>query len=79
MTTPSVIETLGPMYEALIWQGLEYFLAIKDLAIDAAKFWYQIFNPNIQLRKPFKYENFELAANRWTSMAKAFWKQGHPG
>ena len=64
MKTPGVIETLGPMHEALIRQGLEYFLSIKYLAIDATKFRYQISNPNIQLREPFKYENFKLAANR---------------
>jgi len=58
------METLGPMHEALIRLSLEYFLTIKDLAIDAAKFRYQISNPNIQLREPFKYENFELAAGR---------------
>ena len=63
MKTSSVIEALGPMHEALIWQGLEYFFSIKDLAIDAAKFRYQISNPNIQLREPFKYENFKLASN----------------
>ena len=64
MRTPGVIETLGPMHEALIQQILEYFLSIKDLAIDAAKFRYRTSNPNIQLREPFKYENFQLAANR---------------
>lgn len=64
MRTPGVIEMLGPMHEALIRQSLEYFLSIKDLAIDAAKFRYRISNPNIQLREPFKYENFQLAANR---------------
>lgn len=61
--TLGVIETLRPMHEALIRQGLEYFLFIKDLAIDATKFRYQISNLNIQLREPFKYENFKLAAN----------------
>ena len=63
MRTLGVIEMLGPMHEALIQQSLEYFLSIKYLAIDAAKFQYQISNPNIQLREPFKYENFKLAAN----------------
>ena len=58
------METLGPMHKALIWHSLEYFLTIKDLAIDAAKFRYRISNPNVQLREPFKYENFELAASR---------------
>jgi len=38
MRTPGVMETLGPMHEALIRHSLEYFLTIKDLAIDAAKF-----------------------------------------
>ena len=47
MRTPGVMETLGPMHEALIRQSLEYFLTIKDLAIDAAKFRYQISNPTI--------------------------------
>jgi len=58
------METLGPIHEALIRQILEYFLAIKELSIDATKFWYQISNLNIQLKEPLKYENFELAANR---------------
>ena len=38
--TPSVYETLGPMHEALIREGLEYFISIQDLAINAAKFRY---------------------------------------
>jgi hypothetical protein len=63
MKTPGVIEALGPMHEAIIRQGLEYFFSIKDPAIDATKFRYQISNPNIQLREPFKYENFKLVAN----------------
>ena len=67
------------MHEALIWLSLEYFLSIKDLAIDAAKFRYRISNPNTQLREPFKYENFQLAANRLNLYAKAFWGQVHPG
>ena len=64
MRTPGVIELLGPMHKDLIRNSLEYFLAIKDFALDAAKFRYQISPPNIQLREPFKYENFELAAER---------------
>lgn len=64
MRTPGVMETLGPMHEDLIRQNLEYFLTIKDLAINATKFRYQTLNPNIQLREPFRYENFELAASR---------------
>ena len=51
------------MHEAIIRMGLEYFSSIKDPAIDATKFRYQISNPNIQLREPFEYENFKLAAN----------------
>ena len=38
MKTPGVIETLGPMHEVIIRQGLEYFFSITDLAIDAVKF-----------------------------------------
>ena len=64
MRTPGVIEMIGPMHEDLIRNSLEYFLAIKDLAIDAAKFRYQVSSPSIQLREPFRYENFELAASR---------------
>lgn len=64
MRTPGVIETLGPMHEDLIRHSLEYFLTIKDLAIDAAQFRYRISSPSIQLREPFRYENFELAASR---------------
>ena len=64
MRIPGVIEILGPMHEDLIRNSLEYFLTIKDLAIDAAKFRYRTSNPNIQLREPFKYENFELATSR---------------
>jgi len=64
MKTPGVIEALGPMHEAIIQQGLEYVFSMKDPAIDAAKFRYQISNPNIQLRESFKYENFKLAADR---------------
>jgi len=47
MKTPGVIGALGPMHEETIRHGLEYFFSIKDPAIDAAKFRYQIFNPNI--------------------------------
>jgi hypothetical protein len=65
MRTPGVIEALGPMHESLIRQGLEFFASIKDPAIEAAKFRYRVSNPNIQLREPFKYENFKLAANRF--------------
>ena len=64
MRTLGVMETLGPMHEDLIRHSLEYFLTIKDLAIDAAKFRYRISNPNIQLREPFKYKIFELDASR---------------
>ena len=64
MRTPDVIEMLGPMHEDVIRTSLDYFLAIKDSALDAAKFRYQVSSPRIQLREPFKYENFELAASR---------------
>jgi len=64
MNTPGVIEALGPIHTTINQQGIEYFFTIKDLAIDAAKFQYHISNPNIQLREPFKYENFKLVANR---------------
>jgi len=63
MRTPDVIEALGPIHTAINKQGIEYFFTIKYLAIDAAKFRYQISNPNIQLREPFNYENLKLAAN----------------
>ena len=76
MRTPGVIETLGPMHEALIRQSLEYFLSIKDLAIDAAKFWYRTSNPNIQLREPFKYKNFQLAANRLNLYGESILREG---
>ena len=64
MRIPGVSEILGPMHEDLIRNGLEYFLTIKDPAIDAAKFRYHTSSPSIQLREPFKYENFELASSR---------------
>ena len=64
MRTPSVIEAIGPIHTAINRQGIEYFFTIKDLAIDAARFRYQISNPNIQLREPFNYENFKLVADR---------------
>ena len=64
------------MQEVLIRQSLEYFLSIKDLAIDATKFRYRISNPNIQLREPFKYENFELAANRLNLYGESILKAG---
>ena len=64
MRTQGVIEALGPIQTTINQQGIEYFFTIKGLAINAAKFRYQISNPNIQLREPFKYENFKLAANR---------------
>ena len=64
MRTPGVIEILGPMHEDLIRTSLDYFLAIKDSALNAAKFRYQVSSPSIQLREPFKYENFELAVSR---------------
>jgi len=38
MGTPSVIEALGPIHTTINHQGIEYFLIIKDLAIDVAKF-----------------------------------------
>jgi len=62
MRTLGVIEALGPIHTTINRQGIEYFFI--DLAIAAAKFRYQTSNPNIQLRKPFNYENFKLAANR---------------
>ena len=74
--TPGAIETLGPMHEALIQESLEYFLSIKELAINAAKFRYRISNPHIQLREPFKYENFELAANRLNLYGETILKAG---
>ena len=63
MKIPGVIEAFRSMHEATIRQGLEYFFSVKDPAIDATKFRCQISNPNIQLKEPFKYENFKLAAN----------------
>ncbi len=64
MRIPGVIKLLGPMHEDLIRNVLKYFLTIKDHALHAAKFRYRISNPNIQLREPFNFENFELAASR---------------
>ena len=58
------MELLGPMHEDLIRNSVEFFLAIKDSALDAAKFRYRVSTPSIQLREPFNYENFELAAER---------------
>lgn len=55
---------LGPMHESLIQSSLNYFLAIKDYALDAARLRYQVSSPSIQLREPLSYENFELAASR---------------
>jgi hypothetical protein len=74
--TPGVIVTLGPMHEALIQEGLEYFFSIKDLATNAAKFRYRISDPHIQLREPFKYENFELAADRLNLYGQSLLKAG---
>jgi len=76
MRTSGVMETLGPMHEAIIRDSLEYFLTIKDLAIDRAKFRYRLSNPNIQLREPFKYENFELAASRLNLYGERILKAG---
>ena len=64
MRTQGVMELLGPMHEDLIRNSVEFFLAIKDSALDAAKFRYWVSTPSIQLREPFNYENFELAAER---------------
>lgn len=64
MRTKGVIQTLGPIQKAVVQQGVEYFLTIKDLAIVAAKFRYQTSNRNIQNREPFNYENFRLAVDR---------------
>lgn len=64
MRIPGVMKILGPMHGDLIRNGLEYFLTIKDQAFHAAKFRYRTSNPNIQLREPFNFENFELAASR---------------
>jgi hypothetical protein len=64
MRIPGVMKILGPMHGDLIRNGLEYFLTIKDHALHAAKFRYRTSNPNIQLREPFNFENFELAASR---------------
>ena len=76
MRSLGVMETLGPMHEDLIRQNLEYFLTIKDLAIDAAKFRYQTSNPNIQLREPFRYENFELATSRLNLYGERILQEG---
>ena len=64
MRTPCIIEALGSIHTKINRQGIEYFFTIKDLAIATAKFRYQTSNPNIQLREPFNYENFKLAADR---------------
>ena len=77
MKAPGVIEALGPMHEAIIRQGLEFFSSIKDLSVEAAKFRYRVSNPNIQLREPFKYENFKLVANRFPLYGEIT-RQGHP-
>ena len=63
MRTQGVIQTLGPIHTTVIWQGVEYFLPIKRLAIVVAKFRYQTSNQNIQNREPFNYENVKLAAD----------------
>lgn len=79
MRTPGVIEALGPMHESIIQQGLEFFASIKDPDIEAVKFRYRVSNPNIQLREPFKYENFKLAANWFPLYGEFVLGQGHPG
>ena len=47
MRTPGVIEMLGPMHESLIQSSLNYFLAMKDYALDAARLRYQVSSPSI--------------------------------
>lgn len=64
MRTLGVIKALGPIHTEITRQGIVYFFTIKDLVVDAAKFRYQISNPNIQLREPFNFENFKLATDR---------------
>jgi len=76
MKTLCVIQVLGPMHEATIQKGLEYYFSIKYLSIDAAKFRYQISNQNIQLREPFKYENFKLVANHLHLCGKVILRVG---
>jgi len=63
MRNKGVIQTLGPIHKAVVQQGVEYFLAIKDLAIVVAKFWNKTSNQNVQDRNPFNYENFKLATD----------------
>lgn len=63
MRTQGVIEALGPVHKAINQQGIKYFFTIKDLAIAATKFQYQISNLNIQLREPFNYDSFKLVVD----------------
>jgi len=76
MSKKCVIQTLGPIHTAIVQQGVEYFLAIKDLAIVAAKFRYQTSNRNIQDREPFNYENFKLAVDRLVTYGDLILREG---
>jgi len=58
-----MIDALKPIHIATNRQGIEYFFTVNDHAIAATKFQYQTSNLNIQLREPFNYENFKLAAD----------------
>ena len=64
MRKKGVIQTLGPIQKTIVQQGVEYFLAIKDLAIAATKLWWKTSNRNVQDREPFNYENFKLVVDR---------------
>ena len=76
MTKEGVIQTLGPIHKAIVLDGVEYFLSIRDQAVVVAKLRWKIFNRNIQDREPFNYKNFELAANRLVIYSNLILREG---
>ncbi len=76
MRNKGVIQTLGPIRTAVVQQGVEYFISIKDLAIAVAKLRWKTSNRNGQDKEPFNYENFKLAADRLITYSNLILREG---
>ena len=76
MTREGVIQALGPVHKALILNGIDYFLSIRNQAYIAAKVRWGISNRNVQNREPFNYKNFGLATDRLVLYSNLILREG---
>ena len=76
MTREGVIQAMGHVHKAIVLNGVEYFLSIRDQAYIAAKVRWNISNRNIQDREPFNYRNFGLAADRLILYSNLILREG---